>query len=196
MHKISNIIDNATELFAQKGFEQTTVQDIADRAHVAAGTIIYHFKSKNNLLFIIIRGMLLELIKHTERNLSASSVPNEKIISFIDSLTSYFENNPNHLLLCIKSSPFLKFNSKAFPSAEIYVLTQKYLNILENIVSDGISRKAFHAVRVDEFCLLVIVALFSTAAFELFFSDIPKLNKELLNMVRSRLFILEQTQEA
>jgi len=196
MHKIFKIIDSATELFAQKGFENTTVQEIADHAQLAAGTIIYHFKTKNNLLFIIIRGMLVELIKHTEQNMKACATPNEKIISFIDSLTSYFENNPNHLLLCIKSSPFLKFNAKSFPSAEIYVLTQKYLSILENIVSDGISMKVFHNVCVDEFCLLVIVTLFSTAAFELFFSNTPKLNKELLNMVRSRLFILEQTQEA
>src|SRR5579863_5034543 len=41
----------ALELFAERGYRQTTITDIAERADVAPRTVTVHFPAKNELLF-------------------------------------------------------------------------------------------------------------------------------------------------
>ena len=50
----NQILDAATELFAEQGFNKTTVRKVAQRAGVADGTIYNYFKNKNDLLMGIL----------------------------------------------------------------------------------------------------------------------------------------------
>lgn len=52
--KRDNIIDNAMELFAQKGFEGTSIRDIADKASVNIAMVNYYFGSKEKLFEAIV----------------------------------------------------------------------------------------------------------------------------------------------
>ncbi len=49
-----DIINAAVELFADKGYGETRLQDIVDRAHVTTGAFYYHFDSKSALAMAII----------------------------------------------------------------------------------------------------------------------------------------------
>lgn len=49
-NRISVVRDIAAELFAEKGFHETTMRDIARRAGMLPGSIYYHFPSKADLL--------------------------------------------------------------------------------------------------------------------------------------------------
>ncbi len=44
------ILDEAARLFLSRGYAETTLRDIADAAGVKAGSIYYHFDSKEDLL--------------------------------------------------------------------------------------------------------------------------------------------------
>ena len=48
--KREKIIDSAIDLFAEKGFNNTTTAQIAACSQVAQGTLFYHFKSKQGIL--------------------------------------------------------------------------------------------------------------------------------------------------
>jgi AcrR family transcriptional regulator len=50
----SQILDAATEVFAQKGFHGATVRQIAQQAGIADGTIYIYFKTKTDLLLGIL----------------------------------------------------------------------------------------------------------------------------------------------
>ena len=66
----NQLIDTALKLFAQKGFENTTIKDISRTAGVAQGLIYHYFESKEELLFAAVdkHGFLPEI----RRILSAS----------------------------------------------------------------------------------------------------------------------------
>ncbi|AEV88120.1 TetR family transcriptional regulator [Actinoplanes sp. SE50] len=49
------LYEAAVELIAEKGFSETTVDDIALRANVAKGTVYYNFKSKTDLFEELLR---------------------------------------------------------------------------------------------------------------------------------------------
>ncbi len=65
----------ATALFAARGFEATTVDDIVREADVAKGTFYYHFTSKEDLVVVMARLRLGELIQAMEARLAAGDRP-------------------------------------------------------------------------------------------------------------------------
>jgi AcrR family transcriptional regulator len=60
----------AAELFADKGYRQTTFADIADRARISRGSIPWHFGDKEGLLVAVLQ-MLSEDVQATFRRHSA-----------------------------------------------------------------------------------------------------------------------------
>ncbi|MGE5558254.1 MAG: TetR/AcrR family transcriptional regulator [Bacillota bacterium] len=55
------ILHAARKLFAHKGFENTSVDELAEEAQVAKGTIYVHFSGKGELLFAVVRHCLEEI---------------------------------------------------------------------------------------------------------------------------------------
>lgn len=47
------LIDSAIYLFAKKGYTETSVQDIVERAEVTKGSFYYYFNAKDDLLYLI-----------------------------------------------------------------------------------------------------------------------------------------------
>lgn len=55
------ILEAALELFREKGFEQTTMREIAERASMALGAAYYYFDSKEKLVFAYYQASLEEM---------------------------------------------------------------------------------------------------------------------------------------
>ncbi|MES9741731.1 helix-turn-helix domain-containing protein, partial [Priestia megaterium] len=47
------MMERSIQLFAQKGFKETSIQDIVNELNVTKGTFYYYFKSKQELLMDI-----------------------------------------------------------------------------------------------------------------------------------------------
>jgi AcrR family transcriptional regulator len=52
------IIASAVELFAEQGFDATTVQQVVDRAEVTKGALYHYFESKDDLLYEIYHALI------------------------------------------------------------------------------------------------------------------------------------------
>ena len=51
------ILDTATRLFLQKGYDETTLQDIIDATKLSKGAIYHHFASKEAILIAVVDRM-------------------------------------------------------------------------------------------------------------------------------------------
>lgn len=52
---LDNIITTASSLFLEKGYEQTSIQDILDALHLSKGGLYHHFASKEEILIAVIK---------------------------------------------------------------------------------------------------------------------------------------------
>lgn len=50
MNKKQQVINAATTLFSEKGFEKTSMREICSAANVSKGLVYHHFQSKNEIL--------------------------------------------------------------------------------------------------------------------------------------------------
>ncbi len=59
----AQLVDTALRLFAEKGFERTTIKDLAEAAGVAQGLFYHYFENKEALLFAAVdrQGFLPEM---------------------------------------------------------------------------------------------------------------------------------------
>ena len=63
MIKKQLIIENAIQLFAEQGFEATSIQQITDKCGISKGAFYLSFKSKDELIFSLI-DYFLETMQH------------------------------------------------------------------------------------------------------------------------------------
>jgi AcrR family transcriptional regulator len=57
------LMESAREVFGEKGFVLTTIDDITERADVGKGTFYYHFRNKEKLVRELIRDVMQGLAK-------------------------------------------------------------------------------------------------------------------------------------
>lgn len=80
--KRSLITEAAVEVFAEKGFHQARVSDVARRAGVADGTIYLYFKNKEDLLLSVFEEKMDLLLAELSQILEGVEDPVERIRRF------------------------------------------------------------------------------------------------------------------
>lgn len=77
------LLDTAAEVFAAQGYNATTVRKIADAAGMLAGSLYYHFDSKESMLDEILSTFLTELWQGYDTVLDAGLGPRETIEALV-----------------------------------------------------------------------------------------------------------------
>ena len=71
----TEILDVAEELFTQKGFDDTSTNDIINVIGIARGTLYHHFKSKEEILDAVIERMEGQLLTTAKMIATDKSIP-------------------------------------------------------------------------------------------------------------------------
>ena len=84
MDKKEQLIEIATKLFSERGFENTPLSVVCETANVSKGLISHHFKSKNGLLreiFLRTTNLIFEISSIDKTNQS----PREQLVELLES---------------------------------------------------------------------------------------------------------------
>jgi len=73
------IIKAAGRLFRQKGYEGTSVRDIADAVGLQSGSLFFHFSSKEEILVSLLEGGLRRAVAILDDHLAQAKTPEEKL---------------------------------------------------------------------------------------------------------------------
>ena len=144
MDKKEQIINKAIELFAQKGFEGTSIRDLANSAGVNIAMINYYFGSKEKLFECLVankaaytRGLLDEIVNDN------SLTDIEKIDRIIDNyITRIFTNRIFHRVI---HQEMMLNQRESLQQAIVKVLFPNSLTI-KKVIETGIKNNAFKKV--------------------------------------------------
>lgn len=144
--KRSLITEAAVEVFAERGFHQARVSDIARRAGVADGTIYLYFKNKEDLLLSVFEEKMDELLAGLRDALADTSDPIERIRRFARfHFTQVRENRSVSEVLQVELRLSNKF-LKEYRPEKLWA----YLGVFGQIVREGQSSGLFRT-EVDPF---------------------------------------------
>ena len=82
--KRSEIAQKAIEVLAKRGFQATTIQDIADAAGLGKGTVYHYFKTKEEILSVVSEEIFHEMERSFGAALLRIDKPMEKLSALIE----------------------------------------------------------------------------------------------------------------
>jgi AcrR family transcriptional regulator len=119
-----HLVRLAADLFAKKGFQATTVREIADEAGILSGSLYHHFDSKESIVDEILSVFFEELMTSYRAAIDEASTPREAIDGLVrvafDSLEPHraaitvLQNDWNYL----KALPRFDYLTKAEDEVE------------------------------------------------------------------------------
>ena len=134
------ILDTAEALFYEKGFEQTSIQDILDRTFLSKGGFYHYFHAKDDLL----EELALLLDKQYEKlKIPAGLSVYDKLIWATTRVYRYIEEElPVEILALVYSSQVVKKGDK-------YLLNHRryYFKFLTNLIAEGQKKGEFRTER-------------------------------------------------
>ena len=137
--KYQKIIQAATKVFAQKGFYNSKVADVAKEAKVADGTIYLYFKNKDDLLISIFENSMDTFTGEVQKIVEGVSDPVEKLRRFIKlHLELVRQNQDTAQVLQIELRQSSKF-MKEYAATKF----RDYLNRISMILEEGQEKGVF-----------------------------------------------------
>jgi len=82
--RLQLIVAAARDLFINKGFSNTTIQDIAAEADVGLGTLYLYAKSKEDLLVMVFKDDILRMIETSYASIPADAPLLDQLMVFFD----------------------------------------------------------------------------------------------------------------
>lgn len=138
----AEIMDAAMLLFMEKGYANTTTQDIVDKVNISRGLLYYHFKNKEDILYCLVERYSDKLLRdiHVIVN-DDDKTAIEKIRAFIDA-TVISTDNVSAEGTELQKTVDLEENHYMLDKLS-HKLIEKLTIYFERIINQGISEKVF-----------------------------------------------------
>ncbi len=179
----NEILDAADELFAQKGFDGTSTNDILEKVGIARGTLYYHFKSKEDIMDALIERYNTCLLGAAQEIASDRSIPvKERIVRVVMAL-NVSDGGGREIMEHIHKPQNALMHQKIQK-----VIINGVTPILTGIILEGIEQGLFNTPFPYE-CMEMIVAYTNTV----FDDDMVEMtNEERVSRIQAFIFNTER----
>jgi len=124
------IIQAAMQCFQRKGYENTTVDDIAAEYGLSKGSIYWYYPSKKDILMAVFQHMVSELFKEYASVVSSPIAPRQKLIQMVHLMAE--------MLLREYESyrPFMVLMSAAYEDDQLRSMTASLYEQAEEMIEE------------------------------------------------------------
>jgi len=137
------VLEAAEAVFAEKGFYSATVQEIADRAEFAVGTIYNMFESKTAIYNELVQMRIGEHVELTRETLEALSDPIEKVKTIIRLHLRFVAEHQAFMQIFTRVTSGRQEHLPFALSEESQTLYRDYIKMVSDVFREGIKTKVF-----------------------------------------------------
>jgi len=135
----NKIINSASKLFMDKGYEKTSVQDIMNDCKVSKGGLYHHFASKEDIMLTIVDKVIDDISISIVRVFKDKKLtPTEKLLIWIKQKTDITATNKKLII-------------RIFESNKHVLIREEYLNKLRKKIYPLLIKNARDGVKTGEF---------------------------------------------
>jgi AcrR family transcriptional regulator len=148
--RTTGILEAARTVFAEEGFHEATVEDIAEAAGVAKGTVYLYYESKRDIYFAALKFGIAEMYSLLLQEIKKVSAPEEKLRALIAGKLAYFDENRDFFKIYYSE---LGNIPSAHPSGidnEFKALYQEQARLVESILREGARKKVVRNLRTEQ----------------------------------------------
>lgn len=149
-------------MFAEQGYHQSTISQVAKAAGVADGTIYIYFKNKADILFNFFSYKTRTVFDRFKGDVEAAKLAEDKLRSLIRGHLGEFQRDPDMAVVFQREA----LQSRYIDDAFIRDITKMYLDMIEDIIvlgqKEGSIRKDFQSSLAKRFILGAVNEVINT----------------------------------
>lgn len=130
--KLDHLLGAAAALMAERGFDQTSIRDVANGTGISLGGLYYYFKNKEDLLYLIQERTFSDLLGLQESALAEGGDAEARLRRLIRNHLQHFVAHFNELKVCTYELESL--NGERY--AAIADLRRRYYRCLAEVVAE------------------------------------------------------------
>lgn len=127
------IIDTAAEIFKAKGYEGTSIQDVADAVDILKGSLYYYINSKDDLLYEVIQEVHARGLENLESSQQVGSNALERLHAFVKRHVTFNAANLTKMTVFFHDFRSLSADRRA----EIVEERDEYDRYLRSLIAEG-----------------------------------------------------------
>lgn len=136
----------ALELFSEKGYHNVSMQQIAEKAEFAIGTLYKFFNSKEDLYQALILEKHLKFHEALTKAVAETDDEIEKLRKYVQANGEVFRANVSMIRIYFAETQGARYNVMANSSAEIRHRRRQFMEDLTAIFESGMKKKRFKRI--------------------------------------------------
>ena len=136
------ILSTAVTIFAEKGYEATSVDEIVEKMGIAKGTFYYYFKTKEDVFHEIIDEGVAQLYLLMNASIKKLETKEEKIRKIIEIEIDFFKQYHDFCLVFV--GEFWSYKDRWHK--DIQKVQEKYMDLINKIFGENNKQKVKGAV--------------------------------------------------
>ena len=148
----AEILEAAHKMFAQNGFNGTSVEAIAQEAGIAKGTLYLYYNSKHEIYWAALKSGLVALCGELKQKVDATETVEDKLRAYIATKLSFFEQHRD----------FFKIYHAEFGNAVAHAIHNDFtellfeqLRMIRSILSEGLRQGRVRGMNLDSMAFAV-----------------------------------------
>lgn len=150
------ILSAALRVFSQKGYHQTSMNEIAKEAEFSIGSLYNFFKDKEDLFLTLFKEQLNEITQKVNEIVEHTVGAREKLEALINTLFSYFETNWEAIRIISLSHQDFESSLKNDIGNVIREGHLRFIQLVARILQQGIEQGAIKSFKPEEMALGLI----------------------------------------
>jgi AcrR family transcriptional regulator len=130
------IVEAARRIIATKGIEELTVREVAKGVGISEGDVYRHFKSKKDILFLLMDDIELTLLKAIDEAVSEVDNPLDNLGEILKAHISHSEQRRGITFIVIAETMRLRDKDLR---VRMFRVINEYLNRISNILREGVN---------------------------------------------------------
>jgi len=137
--RIDQVLESATRLFTEKGYEAASVRDLAAELEIRPSSLYHHFPGKQHILFAICMRMQTDFNAEVMPELLANRPPDEAIASAVRRQVLFGHRRKGEVVVNIRERRSLP----ADQLAQVNGLRREYRDTMARVIDDGCDQGVF-----------------------------------------------------
>jgi AcrR family transcriptional regulator len=139
------VLEAAEKLFVSKGYESTTMEEIAKAAEFTKRTVYQYFTSKENLFFAVILSGVKQMFTYIDGEVKAGKDGFEKLTGTRRALCRYMKESPDIYKL-MNYTQYIKSDPAGIPNyQELAQYNSRLFSLFRQLVEEGIKDGSIRA---------------------------------------------------
>ena len=144
----ARIIRTGYQVFSEKGIGATSLQEVAERAGVSKGLILYHFESKERFALATMEWALTRTAERIRRSMEPDAAPQDRISAMLGAIFNDADSNRSFYLAYLD---LLGLAARVDQYGRVNDTFRTIVNSLyRDVISSGVDDGVFDVIDLDE----------------------------------------------